>query len=104
MKTEEFQAEPLRSIVVWYKVFEAENPLGWLLLSFILILFNIILFYSFKCFWGPESSESPVLPSQTQLSAGDNEAHISGQQMEKEKQTPSSEIRLHAECLKEQSL
>lgn len=104
METEWVQSVSLEVTAVWCDVFKAANPLGWQLLSFILILFNI--FYYFVELFGPKelwvSSSQP--PPSNPNSAGDNEAHISRQQMEKEKQTPSNEIRLHAECLKKPSL
>ena len=90
----------LRSYSWWCEVFETENPLGWLLLQFIIILFNIIFLSAFE----PQRTLSLQLSLPNLNSAGDNEAHISRQRMEKEKQTPSNKIRLHAESLKKPSL
>lgn len=62
------QSVPLGFTAMWYGVFEAENPLGWLLLSVILILlfltFSLYDILLFKLFGGPENSESPAHPSQ----------------------------------------
>lgn len=70
---------PLRSYSWWCEVFETENPLGWLLLQFILILFNIIFLSAFE----PQRTLSLQLSPPNLNSAGDKEAHISSSEWRK---------------------
>lgn len=69
-KLKGFSQYPLGVTAMWCDVFETANPQGWLLLSFILILFNILLFiYLFlMCFEAQRTlSLQLLLPPPPQL-------------------------------------